>query len=53
MTPEEESILTKQIEIDMLEAKLAKKREINNADTILDNETIYAKKLALAKILEA
>lgn len=51
MKPEEESILVRQIEIDRLEAKLSKKREVNNADTTLDEEVLYAKRKALADIL--
>ena len=52
MTPEEESILAKQIEIEKLQAKLNKKRENNDKDTSLDEENLYSKRLALAKILE-
>ena len=53
MTPEEENILAKQIEIDKLEAKINKKRELNHKDETLDFELIYSKKKALAEILEA
>jgi hypothetical protein len=53
LTTEETVILNKRIEIDVLEAKLAKKREGYNADTTLDEEVLYAKRLALSKILEA
>ena len=52
MTPEEENILAKQIEIDKLQAKLDKKRENNDKDVSLDEEVLYSKRLALASILE-
>ena len=51
MTPKEEAILSKQVEIAQLEAKLNKKRENNNKDTSLDEEVLYSKRLALAEIL--
>lgn len=47
-----EDILERQIEIDQLQAKVNKKRETNQAAITLDEEALYAKKLALAKILE-
>jgi hypothetical protein len=52
LTTEETVILNKRIEIDVLEAKLAKKREGYNADTTLDEEVLYAKRLTLSQILE-
>lgn len=53
MNAEEENILKKQIEIDTLEVKLAKKQEGYNANLTLDKELLYSKKLALRQILEA
>jgi len=52
MRPEEENILTKQIEIAKLQAKIDKKGEVYNKDTSLDEEVLYSKRLALANILE-
>jgi hypothetical protein len=53
LTDNETVILNKQIEIDSLQAKLDKKREINLADCTLDEEILYSKRLILATLLEA
>lgn len=53
LTTDEEEILGLQIEIDVLQAKLNKKREINLADVTLDEEMLYSKRKALALLLEA
>lgn len=52
MDASQEEILELQIEIDVLEAKLNKKHEINLTEVTHDNEVLYAKRLALAAILE-
>lgn len=52
MNTKEEEILRLQIEVDTLQAKLDKKREVNHADATLDEEILYSKQLALSKILE-
>jgi hypothetical protein len=53
MTPEEENIVVLQVEIDVLQAKLDKKREVNRSDETLNTEVIYAKQHALDLIMEA
>jgi hypothetical protein len=53
LTTEEEGILNKQIEIDVLQAKLDKKRGTNHSDETHDEEILYSKKSALAILLEA
>jgi hypothetical protein len=53
LTTDEEAILNKQIEIDILQAKLDKKREINHTDITLDEEVLYSKRKALGILLEA
>ena len=52
MNTKEEEILRLQIEVDTLQAKLDKKREVNQADATLDEEILHSKQLALSKILE-
>jgi hypothetical protein len=53
LTTEEEGILNKQIEIDVLQVKLDKKRETHHSDETHDEEILYSKNLALRILLEA
>jgi hypothetical protein len=52
LTTDEETILNKQIEIDVLQAKLDKKREVNRNNETLDEEVLYSKRKALGVLLE-
>ena len=52
LTASELGIIRMQLEIDALQAKLDKKKADNRTNTTLDEEMLYAKKLALAKELE-
>lgn len=52
LTTAESEIVKKQLVIEKLQAKLAKKLEVNRSDVTADEEILYAKQLELAKILE-